>query len=320
MNRPLHSAPCLPVALVLWGLSFLLCAGSVPLDATQPVPNDYVDTGFVAGPVWLNKRLGHDSVVVIDARGSATAYGLGHIPGALHAEWQEFADMSGSPTDPGFAVLLPRQQLSAKLAGLGIDADKTVVVYADTRDGWGEDGRLVWMLRMCGVPKSKMLNGGIGLWKDHGFPLERRSVEPTPTAFEITSLDSGYVATTEYVQAHIDSVVILDSRTEAEYRGTAHDWNEARTGRLPGAVHLPFHSVYRENGAIKSQRELLDLFAGAGIDNNTTTIVSYCTGGIRSALLTIVLRMAGFDNARNYDGSFWEWAAIDSLDVVVSTR
>jgi thiosulfate/3-mercaptopyruvate sulfurtransferase len=196
----------------------------------------------------------------------------------VHAQWQEFADMSGSPAERGFATLLPAPQLSTKLASLGIDSDKTVVVYADTRNGWGEDGRLVWMLRMCGVRKARMLNGGIGYWKDHGFAVQRGETEPTPTAFSVDSLDSSYVATTDYVYDHLDSVALLDSRTKAEYEGVAHEWEEARTGHLPGAVHLPFDSVYDSDGTLKNRQELLALFADAGVVDRNAVVVSYCTG------------------------------------------
>jgi thiosulfate/3-mercaptopyruvate sulfurtransferase len=37
-------------------------------------------------------------------------------------------------------------------------------------------------------------------------------------------------------------------------------------------------------------------------------VIAYCTGGARSALLSELLRAEGID-ARNYDGSMWEWSA-----------
>jgi len=42
-------------------------------------------------------------------------------------------------------------------------------------------------------------------------------------------------------------------------------------------------------------------------------IVTYCTSGIRSAHNALVLRMAGYENAKNYDASINEWGAFDEL-------
>ncbi len=37
-------------------------------------------------------------------------------------------------------------------------------------------------------------------------------------------------------------------------------------------------------------------------------VVSYCTGGVRAAFVTVLLNDAGIA-ARNYAGSMWEWSA-----------
>ena len=42
----------------------------------------------------------------------------------------------------------------------------------------------------------------------------------------------------------------------------------------------------------------------------------YDTAGVRAAHLVMVLRMAGYDKARNYDSSFHEWAGTPELEVV----
>jgi thiosulfate/3-mercaptopyruvate sulfurtransferase len=36
--------------------------------------------------------------------------------------------------------------------------------------------------------------------------------------------------------------------------------------------------------------------------------ICYCTGGVRSAWLYFVLRIAGYEHVRNYPGSWWEWS------------
>lgn len=107
---------------------------------------------------WLKANLA--SVVVIDARPEKD-YRAGHVPGAACAPWQKFAQMQGKPGDLGWGVLLPKEDLAARIGALGIDGKKPVVVYAEP-PGWGEDGRFAWMARMAGVREVKILDGGFG--------------------------------------------------------------------------------------------------------------------------------------------------------------
>jgi thiosulfate/3-mercaptopyruvate sulfurtransferase len=37
-------------------------------------------------------------------------------------------------------------------------------------------------------------------------------------------------------------------------------------------------------------------------------LICYCTGGVRSAWLYFVLKLAGYPRVRNYPGSWWEWS------------
>ena len=50
-----------------------------------------------------------------------------------------------------------------------------------------------------------------------------------------------------------------------------------------------------------------------------TIVVAYCTGGIRSGFMYMVLRWCGYERAQNYDGSWWEWASDSSLPIEVGT-
>ncbi len=65
-----------------------------------------------------------------------------------------------------------------KLSSLGIDKNKTIVAYAENKSGWGEDGRIIWMLRMLGIENSKMLNGGFDYWKNKNLEISKDDVTP----------------------------------------------------------------------------------------------------------------------------------------------
>ena len=47
---------------------------------------------------------------------------------------------------------------------------------------------------------------------------------------------------------------------------------------------------------------------GAPLDR---PVVTYCTGGVRSAFVAAALTSAGYVDVRNYAGSWWEYAATE---------
>jgi thiosulfate/3-mercaptopyruvate sulfurtransferase len=111
----------------------------------------------------------------------------------------------------------------------------------------------------------------------------------------------------------MNEIVLVDSRTYAEFIGMKK-YGEARGGRLPDAILIPFKRMFDKEKKIKSVQELRKLFIEAGIDPENR-IETYCTGGIRSAHMAIMLRMAGFPHVRNYDASFYVWAGNPELDL-----
>lgn len=268
----------------------------------------------MASPLFVDARYlmdHHDQVVVVDAR-SEKAYKKGHIPGAVSAPWQPFTHMDGKPGDPGWGTLLPKKELAARIGALGIDGGKSLVVYADP-PGWGEDGRFVWMAMMAGIENVRILDGGIAAWKKAGGQTTREATSPSFLGMVINQWDDSLDATTDWIRANQDQVKIVDSRSPSEFNG-ATKYGEARGGHLPGAVLMSFDEMFEKNGMLKSPAELTRLFQSAGLKPDDP-VVTYCTAGIRSAHMALVLRMVGFAKARNYDASFYEWAGMKDLSL-----
>jgi len=194
------------------------------------------------GAAWLNDHLDDDDLIIVDARGK-DPYDEGHIPGAIYVAWGEFTDMADKgPGDEGWGVLLEPANLSQKMAEKGFDTDKTIIVYANNPNGWGEDGRIVWMLRMAGLTNSKMLDGGFGFWNASGFQVSKDTTDPTASEFSVDSLDMNWTISTTELNDTLGSKKIVDSRTQGEYDG-AQDYGEKRGGHLPGAILMPFTTL-----------------------------------------------------------------------------
>jgi thiosulfate/3-mercaptopyruvate sulfurtransferase len=218
--------------------------------------------------------------------------------------------MQGKPGDPGWGVLLPKDQLATKIGALGIDGRTPVIVYAEP-PGWGEDGRFAWMVQMAGIRDVRILDGGYAAWKKAGGETRKDKPPALNHSFAISSLEGGLTATTGWIQAHMGRINIVDSRTKKEFDG-ATDYKEARGGHLPGAVLIAFEEMFAKDHTVKSTPELQQMFQAAGLKPEDE-IVTYCTAGIRSAHMALMMRMAGFAKARNYDASFYEWAGMKQL-------
>ena len=54
-------------------------------------------------------------------------------------------------------------------------------------------------------------------------------------------------------------------------------------------------------------------FEDAGITKDDK-VVTYCTAGIRSGYMQLILEMCGFKNTQNYDESYYRWCAVEDVE------
>lgn len=275
--------------------------------AQEPLKLDAEMEAYYVTVDWLKEN--QDKVIIIDANGEK-AYKAGHIPGAVNITWQALSNMSVKQGEPGWGVVLGKDELAKKLGDFGIDGTKDIVVYNDPK-GLGEEGRVLWMLRIAGLDNSKMLYGGLPAWQSAGNELSREAAAVTPVPFTISSYDESRIATTDYVKENLKNIKLIDTRSPEEYKGeTNHGENyqgKKILGRIEGAMPLPYSDLYNVDGTPKSIADMKAIFEGMGLKPEDE-IVTYCTVGIRSGFTAELLRMCGYSKARNYNASFSEWA------------
>ena len=63
---------------------------------------------------------------------------------------------------------------------------------------------------------------------------------------------------------------------------------------------------------MKFTAELQKLYTEAGVTPDKE-VITYCQSGGRSAQAYFTLRLLGYTNVRNYDGSWQEWSNDESL-------
>jgi 3-mercaptopyruvate sulfurtransferase SseA len=258
---------------------------------------------------WVKANL--DKVVLIDARAQALYKGQqGHLPGAVNAEWTYFANMNGKAGDPAYGAVLDPANLAKKIGALGIDGKKEVIVYGDGGD-WGNAGWVVWILRMTGLRNAKIMDGGFTVYRASGGKTSDKTTTNKAVAYPGAKLDESYIVGTDWMKQNYNDpeVKVIDVRGADEYTGKIRPFGERRPGHIPGAVNLSWDSVYTSDFKILPEAELASVFEGAGLTDKNQTIICYDTSGVRGAFMTMILRLAGYANARGYNPSYQAWCA-----------
>ena len=118
----------------------------------------------------------------------------------------------------------------------------------------------------------------------------------------------------EVMEHMASSRPLVDVRSPKEYSGEllhmeAYPQEGAlRGGHIPGAVNVPWATAANEDGTFRSADELVDIYEkGQGLSKDQD-VIAYCRIGERSSHTWFVLTyLLGFENVRNYDGSWTEW-------------
>lgn len=282
--------------------------------AGPPGPVAFTRTFVSVNQVPATLRTGDGrSITVLDAR-DAKAHRRSHLPGAVHIDWTDFR--RGWLREGRLPKDL--QELADDLAALGVDGRRPVLVCGGADKGWGEEGRVAWMLMLLGHPDVGVLDGGCRAWSRAGRLMVRGQSAVRRGTFK--------VKVNKALRVELDGVKkalaakpadkapqFLDVRRREEFDGTT-PYFAARGGHMPSAKHLYWKDLLDgTTGRVRSREQIRARAEAAGVDLSRP-VYTYCTGGVRSAHAALVLRTAGVD-AKNYDGSWWEYASEDSLPV-----
>lgn len=303
------------VLILILSIVIAGCSAKQP-DASSPEGNANAENAAFAGKYvvsadYVKSVMENDNVLLIDARGPDEAK-KGTVEGAVAVNWQMLALMEGKPGDDMWGTVLGPAELSKMLSSLGISKDKEIIVFGGAQNGWGDEGRIVWELNIAGFENIKMVDGGFAVLSNAGLNVAKGAAEPTPSEVTVSALNNEHNISTKELEDNYGSYKIIDVRADEEYEGKTL-YGEANGGHLPKAIHIKFSDLFKEDGTLKSNEDITSVFSEAGI-NKDDKIVTYCTAGIRSAYMQLILEMTGFENSYNYDESFYRWSAINELE------
>ena len=303
-------------------LGFIAAAATMVLALAIPAHADAITPLVSTG--WLKQHLGDADLVVLDIRsaidgGGGEAYAAGHIPGAVHSDY----DKAGwRVTRNGVPFMLPTVAELEKLIGeTGIDEDSRVIVVPAGvhHTDFGAAARTYWTLKVAGVTKVSILDGGYAAWASERNAVETGGNKPVPKIFTAT-LDKSLFVDAREVEAieRNGGATLVDARPASFFAGREKAPAAQAYGHIPGAVNLDSATFYdAKTNRLKPQTALAALAATAVPVGPT---VAYCNTGHWAATDWFVLsEILGRKDVKLYYGSMVDWTS-DASRPLASAR
>ena len=275
--------------------------------------SEQASTALVS-PEWAQEHLDDPSVRFVEVDVDTESYQQSHLPGAVGWDW------TSQLSDGVRRDIVSRKELSELLSRSGIGPDTHIALYGDNNNWFA--AWAYWQLKLHGVEKVSLIDGGRKYWLEHDLPTTTDEPSYEPTGIELPEPDFSTRAFQRDVEAQLGqpNVALVDVRSPAEFSGEVLappglSESAQRAGHIPGAASVPWLQAVNEDGTFKSIDELREHYAANGVTADKD-IVAYCRIGERSSHTWFVLHeLLGYENVRNYDGSWTEWGSMIGLPI-----
>ncbi len=258
---------------------------------------------------WVAEHLTDPKVRIIESNEDVLLYDTGHIPGAVHVDWRK--DLN----DQTVRDYIDPEGFSKLAESIGITPGTTLVFYGDKSNWWA--CYALWVFTLFGHKDLRVVNGGRDKWIAEGRPVTKEKPQypatkyPTPSGRkdnEIRAFQQDALAQSKAGKP------LIDVRSPGEFKGEITHMPEypqegvLRGGHIPGAKSVPWKTAAKDDGTFKSAEELRKIYVENLNFSSSEPTVVYCRIGERSSHTWFVLtKLLGFENVRNYDGSWTEW-------------
>jgi thiosulfate/3-mercaptopyruvate sulfurtransferase len=269
--------------------------------------SEYKHPEVLVSTEWVAQHAKDAKVRLVEVDVDTSAYDQGHIAGAVGWNWQTQLQ-DGVRRD-----LIDKAELEKLLSESGIANDTTIVLYGDNNNWFA--AYAFWQLKLNGHQDVRLMNGGRKKWIEEKRELTTAATKAAPASYHAAGFDESIRAKRDAVFAvveHQAKAHLVDVRSVDEFTGRiiappGMTETAQRAGHIPTAANVPWSQAAREDGTFKSYEELKQLYGAKGVDGSEE-IIAYCRIGERSSHTWFVLKyLLGYENVRNYDGSWTEW-------------
>ena len=256
---------------------------------------------------WVAEHAGEPGVIVVESDEDVLLYETGHVPGAVKVDWHTELN------DPVTRDYVDGERFAQLMSAKGIGREDTVVVYGDKSNWWA--AYALWVFTLFGHQDVRLMDGGRDKWIAEGRELSTERPEVTPADYPVVEREDAPIrAYREDVLAALGTTPLIDVRSPQEYTGERTHMPDypqegtLRGGHIPTAASVPWARAAAEDGTFKSREELEAIYRDEVGLQPGDDVIAYCRIGERSSHTWFVLtHLLGFENVRNYDGSWTEW-------------
>jgi thiosulfate/3-mercaptopyruvate sulfurtransferase len=277
---------------------------------------EYAHPERLVSTEWLAEHLDDDGLVVVESDEDVLLYETGHIPGSVKIDWH--TDLN----DPVLRDFVTGERFAQLVGAKGIGRDTTVVIYGDKNNWWASYA--LWVFTLFGHEDVRLLDGGRDKWIAEGRDVT--TDVPTPAAVDYPTVqrdDETVRAFKEDVLAHLGHGPLIDVRSPEEYSGERTEIpgypteSALRPGHIPSAASVPWARAAAPDATFKQRAELEAIYKDEAGLADGDDVIAYCRIGERSSHTWFVLtHLLGFENVRNYDGSWTEWGSAVRVPIV----
>ena len=276
----------------------------------------YAHPEVLVSTAWVDEHENDPNVRIVESDEDVLLYQQGHVPGAVRIDWH--TDLQ----DP-LETRLHRQDALRR----PLRAQRNRPRYR--RRLLRRQKQLVGLLRLLDLqalrPRRLPHHGRRTQTLGNGQPplVARSRARLSPHRISGPRSRPSVRAFRDEMLRHCRAgKPLVDVRSPGEYTGELlhmPDYPQEgalRGGHIPGAVSIPWSRATNEDGTFRSAGELEKLYLKEqGLKRRSATI-AYCRIGERSSHTWFVLKyLLGFQNVRNYDGSWTEWGNAVGLPV-----
>jgi len=268
----------------------------------------YAHPEVLVSTEWVEKnRSQTDKYRIVESDEDVLLYSTGHIPEAVKIDW--INDLN----DPVVRDYIDGDRFADLCAKHGISNDTTVVFYGDKSNWWA--CYAMWVFKLNGHDKCLIMDGGRKKWVDEMKPIAKETPKYPAATYTPAAKNPAIRAFKDQVLSHMKAKKpMIDVRSPQEFSGERTHMAEypqegvLRGGHIPGAKNVPWAKSVAENGTFKPRPELEKLYLSEAGLKPGDDVVAYCRIGERSSHTWFVLTyLLGFEQVKNYDGSWTEW-------------
>ena len=292
---------------------------SIPADPAEKFA-EYADGTRLVSTDWVAEHAGDPGLVIVESDEDVLLYETGHIPGAVKVDWHTELN------DPVTRDYVDGEGFAALMSAKGISREDTIVVYGDKSNWWA--AYALWVFTLFGHEDVRLMDGGRAKWQAEGREMTTEKPKPAPTEYPVVERDDSVIrAFLPEVRDSLGELPLIDVRSPEEYTGErTHmpaypEEGALRGGHIPGAKSMPWGKAANEDGTFKSAAELKELYTEQAGLGESDEVIAYCRIGERSSHTWFVLKhLLGYENVRNYDGSWTEWGNVVGVPIVTGAE